>query len=43
MIMVNCYCSVAKLSLTLCEFMDRSTPGFLVLYNLPQFVQTHVP
>ena len=42
MIMLNCYCSVAKLSLTLCDFMDCSTPGFLVLHNLPQFAQTHV-
>ena len=33
MIMLNCYCSVAKLSLTLCEFMDCSTPGFRVLHN----------
>ena len=27
---------------TLCNPMDRSTPGFLVLYHLPEFIQTDV-
>ena len=38
-----CYCGlVAKLSPTLCDPMDCSTPGFLVLYYLPKFAQTQV-
>ena len=37
-----CYCSVAQLCLTLCNRMDCSTPGFLVLHHLPEFTQTHV-
>ena len=37
-----CYCSVAKLWLTLCDPMDCSTPGFPVLHHLPEFAQTHV-
>ena len=35
-------CSVAKLCLTLCNRMDWSTPGFLVLHYLPEFAQTQV-
>ena len=35
-------CSVAKCYLTLCNPMDCSTPGFPVLYHLPEFTQTHV-
>ena len=35
-------CSVAQSCLTLCDPMDCSTPGFLVLHHLPEFVQTHV-
>ena len=31
-----------KSSLTLCDPMDRSMPGFPVLHYLPAFVQTHV-
>ena len=31
-----------KLCPTLCDPMDYSTPGFLVLHCLPQFSQTHV-
>ena len=27
---------------TLCDLMDRSTPGFPVLYYLPEFAQVHV-
>ena len=34
--------SVAQSCLTLCDTMDYSTPGFLVLHYLPEFVQTHV-
>ena len=37
-----CCCSVPKLYLTLCDPMDCSTPGFPVLYHLPEFAQTHV-
>ena len=37
-----CCCSVAKLSLTLCDSMDYSMPGFPILYYLPEFAQTHV-
>ena len=29
-------------SLTLCEPLDYSTPGFPVLHQLPEFAQTHV-
>ena len=35
-------CSVAKSCLTLCDPMDRSTPGFPVLHYLLEFAQTHV-
>ena len=38
----NCYCSVTKSCLTLCDPMDCSTPGFLVLHYLPDSVQIHV-
>ena len=34
--------SVSKLCLTLCDPMDRSTPGFPVIHHLPEFAQTHV-
>ena len=34
--------SVAQLSPTLCNPMDCSTPGFLVLHQLPELTQTHV-
>ena len=37
-----CYCcSVAQSCLTLCNPMDCSTPGFLVVYHLPEFVQIY--
>ena len=39
---LHCCCSVAKLCLTLCNPMDCSMPGFLVLHYLPEFAQTHV-
>ena len=35
-------CSVAQSCLTLCNSMDCITPGFPVLYHLPEFAQTHV-
>ena len=35
-------CSVIHLCLTLCDPMDCSTPGFLVLHYLPEFAQIHV-
>ena len=37
-----CYFSVDKLCLILCNPMDCSTPGFLVLHHLLEFTQTHV-
>ena len=38
-----CYCcSVTQSCLTLCDSMDRNTPGFPVLHYLPEFAQTHV-
>ena len=37
-----CCCSVTKSYPTLCDPMDRSTPGFPVLHHLPKFSQTHV-
>ena len=37
-----CYRSFAKLCPTLCDPVDCSTPGFPVLYYLPEFAQTHV-
>ena len=37
-----CCCSVAQSCPTLCDPMDCSMPGFLVLHHLPEFGQTHV-
>ena len=37
-----CCCSVAQLCLTLCDPMDCSTPGFLVLHHLLKLAQAHV-
>ena len=34
--------SVAQLSPTLCDPMNRSTPGLPVYHQLPEFTQTHV-
>jgi len=34
--------SVAQLCLTLCDPMNRSTPGFSVHHQLPEFTETHV-
>ena len=48
---VGCHCllpaviqfsSVAKSCPTLCDPMNRSTPGLPVLHQLPEFTQTHV-
>ena len=36
------YCSVTKSCLTLCDPMNRSTPGLPVHHQLPEFTQTHV-
>ena len=35
-------CSVPKSCPAICDPMDGSTPGFLVLHHLPEFVQTQV-
>ena len=37
-----CCCSVTQLHPTLCDPLDCSTSGFLVLHYLPEFAQTHV-
>ena len=37
-----CCSSVTQSCLTLCEPMDCSMPGFLLLHHLPEFAQTHV-
>ena len=37
----GCCCSVAKSCPTLCDPMDRSTPGFPVLHYLPEYAHTH--
>ena len=34
--------SVAQLCPTLCDPMNRSTPGLLVHHQLPEFTETHV-
>ena len=34
--------SVAQSCLTLCDPMNRSTPGLPVHHHLPEFTQTHV-
>ena len=38
----GCCCWVTKLCPTLCNPVDCSTPGFLVLHYLPEFAQTRV-
>ena len=35
------FSSVAQLCLTLCDPIDRSTPGLPVHHQLPEFTQTH--
>ena len=37
-----CCCSVAQSCPILCDYMDRSTPGFPVLHHLLELAQTHV-
>ena len=37
-----CCCLIAKSCPTLCDPMNRSTPGLPVHYQLPEFTQTHV-
>ena len=37
-----CCCSVTQLCPPLCDPVECSTPGFPVLYRLPELVQTHV-
>ena len=39
---ISCYCSVARLCLTLCDPMDCSMPGFLVYHQLPELAQIRV-
>ena len=39
---INCWCSITKLCLTLCNPTDCSMPGFPVLRYLPEFSQTRV-
>ena len=36
------FSSVTQLCLTLCNPMNRSTPGLPVHHQLPEFTQTHV-
>ena len=36
------FSSVTQSSLTLCDPMNRSTPGLPVHHQLPEFTQTHV-
>ena len=38
----GCCCSVIQSCLTLCDSMDCSTPGFLVLHHLLELAQIHV-
>ena len=35
-------CSIAKSCPALCDPMDYSIPGFLVLHYFPEFAQVHV-
>ena len=35
------FCLVTQLCPTLCDLMDCSTPDLPVLYQLPEFTQTH--
>ena len=37
------FSSVAQSCPTLCDPINRSTPGLLVHHQLPEFTQTHVP
>ena len=35
-------CPITQSCLTLCDRMNRSTPGFLILHHVLEFAQTHV-
>ena len=37
------FSSITQSCLTLCDPMNRSTPGFPIYHQLPEFTQTHVP
>ena len=37
------FSSITQSCLTLCDPMNRSTPGFPVYHQLLEFTQTHVP
>ena len=39
---VTCFKSVAQLCPTLCDPMNRNTPGLPVHHQLPEFMETHV-
>ena len=39
---MNQFSSVAQSCPTLCDPMNRSMPGLLVLHQLPEFTQTHI-
>ena len=36
-----CCCSVAQSCPTLCDPVDCSTPGFPVLHQIPELIQSH--
>ena len=42
MLLIHLLFSVSQSCLTLCDPMDCSTPGFPILYHLPELAQTHV-
>ena len=41
-LLLSQFSSVAQSCLTICDPMDRSTPGLPVHHQLPEFTQTHV-
>ena len=41
-IIMECIRSVAQSCPTLCDLMNRSTPGLPVHHQLPEFTQTHI-
>ena len=40
--LLNQFSSVTQSCLTLCDPMNRSTPGLPVHHHLPEFIQTHI-
>ena len=40
--LISCCCLVTESCPSLCDPIDYSTPGFLVLHYLLEFAQTHV-